>query len=160
MQYFGLIIIIMKNLKGFIISDLHYDAYYNASCSNQDYCQSTINNNTCSLANYKAKSGRYHCDSPNLLIENTLISMLSTNDQADFILLIGDYVAHNNLEPLYAIEHVIKSFSISYNPNNTQFIPVLGNNDFLIDYCAIIGPNEYYQNITTIFNTKKVTCSL
>ena len=70
------------------LSDIHYDPFYDKSISNSFFCRPQTANST---AKYVAQYGRIGCDSPALLLENSLdaIKNVSLEEEPSFILLTG-----------------------------------------------------------------------
>lgn len=77
-------------LKFLYISDFHLDPYYKMNVSDKDSCRQVVNATT---AGYDAPYGRIGCDSPQLLVENTLKAMkyVTSGVEASFFLFTGTW---------------------------------------------------------------------
>lgn len=75
-------------IKFLHLSDIHYDPFYNKTISNSFFCREQIAKST---AKYLAPYGRIGCDSPMLLLENSLegIKNITLVEEVNFILLTG-----------------------------------------------------------------------
>jgi len=138
-------------LNFFVVTDIHYDIAYQQNYSYPYLCHSVgIDGEKFNPVptNDTAPLGRYYCDSPLTLAALTFQQMKAVNPNPDFILLLGDSVAHFtstllNQQGVYdkqADENLVLStftkvtqLFTQYFPN-TQLLPVIGNNDGFQDY--------------------------
>lgn len=75
-------------IKFIHLSDIHYDPFYNKMISSNSFCRPQVSNST---AKYIAEYGRIGCDSPAMLVENSLDAMKNVSQEEDiaFILMTG-----------------------------------------------------------------------
>lgn len=97
------------NLIKFIhLSDIHYDPFYNKMISSSSYCRQQVAKST---AKYIAEYGRIGCDSPAMLVENSLDAMKNVSQEEDiaFILMTGraDFNSLNILETCFRFRLLI-----------------------------------------------------
>ena len=71
------------------LSDIHYDPFYDKTISKSFFCRQQMANS--STANYVAQYGRIGCDSPALLLENSLdaIKNVTREKEVSFVLVTG-----------------------------------------------------------------------
>lgn len=135
----------------FVISDLHYDVNYNADYAASCGCNANpvkTRHFTPKKADFAMPLGRPGCDSPLALIESALHQMKIVDPDPDYILVTGDWIGHyvrdayddnGEYNKAYNDAKVNKEFTTladlidTYFPS-TQVIPVIGNNDGLVDY--------------------------
>ena len=127
---------------------------YNESVdASPTYCQSGI---TAAVASYKAPYGRPGCDSPNLLVDNFLDSLATTdsepNANSDFILVTGDFAGHGEHYLVFGAMTKVASKLKAEFPTKYVF-PALGNNDLPEDYYASKQARDrWYKDVLAIWS--------
>lgn len=154
----------VAQINFFVISDLHYDIAYQSNYGSSSLCHSVgIEGKTILpvMTNLTEPIGRYSCDSSLKLVNLTIQKMQEVNYNPDFIVVLGDHIAHYtasllNKDGIYdanadrklvrdSFKKVYALFEF-YFPR-TQVIPVIGNNDGYKDYTIPDGieGNEYLK---------------
>lgn len=164
----------VSDVNFFVISDIHYDILYSPyyepiqDCHNSPVSLLKTTFSYIEPASDAQPTGRFRCDSSLNLLSSAFYSMSSINPNPDFILILGDFIAHNTMYVVnpqgmrdfnYNIELLQLSFMQvsevirSYFPN-TRIIPVLGNNDGYSDYHDIQEEmkGKYYQYLWNLWH--------
>jgi hypothetical protein len=155
--------------KFFVVSDLHYDVFYNQSYNQTSQCHvlSTkgVPGNITENVQPVVRPG---CDSSLELIRQTIKTMSFIDPNPDFILVLGDSIGHftrlceiiNLSESKNCIKNLIfqsyqSIFEIfsQFFPK-TQIIPMIGNNDVFVDYQEPRG-EEKKEFYTFLYNLWK-----
>jgi sphingomyelin phosphodiesterase acid-like 3 len=163
----------VSDMNFFVISDIHYDILYSPYHDSIQDCH-TLPVSLLKDAYYYIGPapgvqpiGRFRCDSSLNLLNSAFFSMSSINPNPDFILILGDFIAHNTMyvpnaqgrrDLNYNIGLLRLSFMQisdvvrSYFPS-TRIISVLGNNDGYEDYRDIPEEDKlkYYQYLWNLW---------
>lgn len=163
-------------------SDFHLDLLYDPTFSADDQCfcnnpsvygnTTNVSDSSCMLTQNKQSDlslGRHNCDSPEALVNWTLMKAHEILPDPDFILITGDYVRHNTdllfgngeeeriefiLNTIDRIGELVRAFFPStathhavepfYEDAESDIwvVNVLGNNDLDGDYMLPIPTNE------------------
>eukprot|EP01095_Lingulamoeba_sp_RSL-Kostka_P012291 TRINITY_DN483_c3_g1_i1.p1 TRINITY_DN483_c3_g1~~TRINITY_DN483_c3_g1_i1.p1 ORF type:complete len:447 (-),score=88.84 TRINITY_DN483_c3_g1_i1:675-2015(-) len=139
-------------LTFFQLSDVHLNPYYDGNAPASGYCkQSNVKSYEANLdSNYPF--GKYNCDTPFILLNNTLQQMKDINPNPTMIVLNGDYVGHAmpSKNVSWEVIQVASNTINTYFPN-TLVIPALGNNDFTSDYHYPLDTNTEWLNNLSFF---------
>ncbi|CAG9323798.1 unnamed protein product [Blepharisma stoltei] len=146
----------------FVLTDLHYDIAYEPNYSSKSYCHSIALSEGPAILEKsidKAISGRYYCDSPIDLINKVAWKMKEIDSIPDFILILGDHLAHHTMElfaesgnlNLEETKELVKKTYVDIDSvfktvfPESQVIYLIGNNDGYVDYESFIdGQGEEY----------------
>lgn len=154
-----------SDLSFFAISDLHYDISYSPNYNYEYLCHKLPTQNTRSSQPFPTTDiqqiARFKCDSSYHLLCSTFYSMSMLNPNPDFILILGDSIAHSTMYMLNNTLHYntdynqqlvrltyqkISEVISAYFPKS-KIVPVIGNNDGYGDYTELTGNEKenYYQ---------------
>ena len=140
------------------LSDLHYDAYYNATLAPKCICNNRrfrtvsaldVSDAQCLVnAEMISNYGQPNCDAPFALAESTLQAAAAAVPDPDFVIITGDYTRHDTKEfgadSSHVVTHAIqtmmsltekyfKSARVFHLPQE-RFGFIFGNNDFETNY--------------------------
>lgn len=147
----NLLLIVLANFNFFVLSDLHYDVAYMNNYDKNSFCHSVSQLNFLEephITDDLKPMGRYHCDSPFELIEESIRKMTEIDNDPEFILILGDVLAHFTMELLDSKHEIDRSKNKILVKNtyrgvedlfrkhfkNSKIIYVFGNNDGYEDY--------------------------
>jgi hypothetical protein len=122
-----------RNFKVGVVSDPHYNKYYNPLGSTDDNCIETVE----SKSDYPV--GRYECDNSPAMFHLLMERFQAVFGEVDMLLVPGDHVAHkvssksddSDHSAYNAVkENLQDTWDVltQYFPN-TMILPTLGNND-------------------------------
>uniref|UniRef100_A0A0B7AV20 Calcineurin-like phosphoesterase domain-containing protein n=1 Tax=Arion vulgaris TaxID=1028688 RepID=A0A0B7AV20_9EUPU len=126
------------------VTDFHYDQTYWTS-------QLSCNENVSKPGQY----GDYWCDSPWLLVQDTIVNMANFQQKVDFILWTGDSVAHiKDANMTLAINlQILENITTALNSSFPQ-VPVyasLGNHDFYPSNQADYKESQIYLSVAELW---------
>lgn len=134
-------------------SDIHLDPYYGNELAVSHNKLNDSVSVSCAFLSSTNPIGDFGCDSPFSLVDLVLEESVN-NIEADFVIITGDFVRHNNNDlplPLEATEKILKNVSSSifkYHPN-IPIVPSVGNNDVVPDYYLDLEePDEMLKMVT------------
>jgi hypothetical protein len=139
-----------------LISDLHYNLFYNPD-SSKNSCTSSSQNIVEANGDPVANLGRYGCDSNTDLIRTMFQRFNDKFGKVDVLLVTGDHTAHSvsakdddptGTEYTAVKNNIAQSFNLlkEYFPD-TVILPAIGNNDGRFHDSAIDeqSKTDYYQ---------------
>jgi sphingomyelin phosphodiesterase acid-like 3 len=126
------------------VTDFHYDPTY---WTTQLSCNEKVSN--------AGQFGDYWCDSPWLLVQDTIYNMAALRRDVDFILWTGDSVAHikDSELSLQANLEILQNITTALD-DSFRDVPVyasLGNHDFYPSDQATDTPSDIYGNVSRMW---------
>ena len=96
--------------------------------------------------------GKYGCDTPVILFNATLDSMLHVIPDPDFIVYIGDFVAHHTKTQDEVYQNMARTAQMLRDAYpKTLVFPLLGNEDFFPDYISTAGDSWFTKIATNLY---------